>query len=144
MGVEMMGRVVVSAVIQNWDDVKQARAGERGADAVRSIRVDQALVDTGATYLGLPRRFIDLLGLQMTRERLARTTAGTVKGRIYEPVQLTVAGRDCWPEVAEVDDACPVLIGQIPLESLDLLVDPVGQRLIGNPAHGGEHMFEMY
>jgi hypothetical protein len=38
----------------------------------------------------------------------------------------------------------PPLIGQIPLEFLDFVVDPTGGRLIGNPAHGGEHMFEMY
>ena len=45
--------------------------------------------------------------------------------------------------VVEADDRCPVLIGQVPLELLDFLVDPVGQRLIGNPAHGGEHMIEV-
>jgi hypothetical protein len=37
-----------------------------------------------------------------------------------------------------------VLIGQIPLETLDFVVDPVGQKLIGNPAHGGEHIYEWY
>jgi hypothetical protein len=30
------------------------------------------------------------------------------------------------------------------LEGLDLVVDTVGQRLIGNPAHGGEHVIELY
>jgi hypothetical protein len=37
-----------------------------------------------------------------------------------------------------------VLIGQIPLEFLDLVVDLRDCRLIANPRHGGEHMFEMY
>jgi hypothetical protein len=37
-----------------------------------------------------------------------------------------------------------VLIGQIPLERLDFVVDPQGNRLIGNPAHGGEHIIEAY
>jgi hypothetical protein len=46
--------------------------------------------------------------------------------------------------VAEVPDECGVLIGQIPLEALDFVVDPVGRRLIGNPAHGGEHIIEVY
>jgi len=36
------------------------------------------------------------------------------------------------------------LIGVIPLEILDFVVDPKGQRLVGNPAHGGEQMFEMF
>jgi hypothetical protein len=44
----------------------------------------------------------------------------------------------------EVPDGVPVLIGQIPLEFLDFVVDPVRQRLIGNPAHGGEHVLELY
>lgn len=47
-------------------------------------------------------------------------------------------------DVAELPDSRPVLIGQLPLEGLDFVVDPLGQRLIGNPAHGGEHMIELY
>ena len=57
---------------------------------------------------------------------------------------LTVQGRECPMDVAEVPDDCPVLIGQVPLELLDFVVDPANQRLIGNPAHGGEQMLEMY
>ena len=41
-------------------------------------------------------------------------------------------------------DTCPVIIGYVPLELLDFVVDPKGQRLIGNPEHGGEFMFDMY
>ena len=63
---------------------------------------------------------------------------------IYEPVALTVQGRDCVVEVAELPDDCPVLIGQVPLELLDFVVDPAGRRLIGNPDHGGEHMMDMF
>ena len=44
----------------------------------------------------------------------------------------------------ELPDDCPVLIGQIPLELLDFVVDPVRQQLIGNPEHGGEHILEIY
>jgi hypothetical protein len=46
--------------------------------------------------------------------------------------------------VTEVPDDCPILIGQIPLELLDFVVDPSGQKLIGNPEHGGEHVVELY
>ena len=46
--------------------------------------------------------------------------------------------------VAEVADNCPVLIGYIPLELLDFVVDTKNQRLIGNPDHGGEFMIDMY
>jgi hypothetical protein len=39
---------------------------------------------------------------------------------------------------------CALLIGFIPLEMLDFVVDPRDQRLIGNPDHGGEWMIDMY
>jgi len=37
-----------------------------------------------------------------------------------------------------------VLIGQVPLEMLDFVVDPPGQKLIGNPDHGGKQMIDMF
>ena len=63
---------------------------------------------------------------------------------IYGPVRLTIQDRICSVDVAEIADECPVLIGYIPLENLDLVVDPKNQRLIGNPEHGGEFMIDMY
>ena len=47
-------------------------------------------------------------------------------------------------DVLEVPDGVPALIGQIPLEYLDFVVDPQSRTLIGNPAHGGEHVMEMF
>jgi hypothetical protein len=63
---------------------------------------------------------------------------------LYESVRLTIQDRFCSSDVLEVPDDAPVLIGQIPLESLDLIVDPVQRRVSGNPAHGGELIYEMY
>jgi hypothetical protein len=44
----------------------------------------------------------------------------------------------------EVPDDIPALVGQIPLEMLDLVVDLQGRRLTGNPAHNGEHILELF
>lgn len=62
----------------------------------------------------------------------------------FDAVRLVVQGRDCVAEVAEVPDGCPALIGQLPLEALDFVVDPAGQRLIVNPDDGGERMIDMF
>jgi hypothetical protein len=43
-----------------------------------------------------------------------------------------------------VPDGVPILIGQLPLEHLDFVVDMRQHALVGNPAHGGEHMYERY
>jgi len=37
-----------------------------------------------------------------------------------------------------------LLIGQVPLEILDWVVDPSGQHVIGNPEHGGEQIIEVF
>ena len=144
MEIATMGKVLVAAKIENLADLLEVRQGRLSADQVRSVNVADALVDTGATMLSLPARLIQQLGLQRHRTRTAKTTAGTVSFGIFEPVRLTVQSRDCVIEVAEVPDDCPPLIGQVPLELLDFVVDPMGQALIGNPAHDGQHMIEMY
>ena len=53
-------------------------------------------------------------------------------------------GRDCTTDVIGLPDDQPTRIGLTSLGLLDFVVDPIGQRLIGNPAHGGEHILEMY
>ena len=58
--------------------------------------------------------------------------------------RLTVQGRDCPVDITELPDGCPVLIGPIPLEAMDFVVDMPSRRLVGNPDHGGEHVIELY
>jgi predicted aspartyl protease len=144
MEIETMGKVVVAARIENLSDLFAVDKGLLRPEQVRGVEVADALVDTGASGLSMPKRLISQLGLFPFRTRQARTSAGPVTLQLYKAVQLTVQGRDCICDVAEIPDDCPVLIGQIPLEALDLVVDPAGRRLIGNPEHGGEHMIEMY
>jgi predicted aspartyl protease len=144
METSTMGSVLVPAKIESLEDLYQVDRGSLSADQVRRVEVKDALVDTGATILSMPKRLIDQLGLRPVRTRRARSSAGPVTLQVYGAVRLTVEGRDCLSDVAEVPDDCPVLIGQIPLELLDFVVDPVGRRLIGNPAHGGEHMLDMF
>jgi predicted aspartyl protease len=144
MEASTMGRTVVNAKIENLGDLYSVEQGLLTPDKVRRTEVTDALVDTGATMLSLPARLIKELGLRYHRRRRVRTSAGIIDCAIHDAVRLTVQGRDCTVDVAEVPDECPVLIGQVPLELLDFVVDPAGQKLIGNPAHGGEHMIEQY
>ena len=129
---------------QTNEDLFDAEKGLIGPDAVRSIEVHDALVDTGATGLLLPRSMIASLGLRPLRMRQARGLGGTLPMPMYRAVRLTVQGRDCAIDVGEIGDEFPVLIGQVPLELLDWVVDPRAQRLIGNPEHGGEHVMEVF
>lgn len=138
-----MGKVLVAARLENLEDVYKAAQGVLPADQVRSVEVTDALIDTGATGLLVPSKLVAQLGLSPLRTRSARTIAGTAEVTMYRAVRLTVQGRDCISDVGEIADGFSVVIGQVPLELMDWVVDPKGQRLMGNPKHGGEQMIDV-
>jgi clan AA aspartic protease len=139
-----MGKVLVTARMENIHDLLNVSQGILKPEQVRSVEVTDAFVDTGASTLCLPKRFVAQLGLKPGQRRRARTTAGTAILQSYGLVRLTIQEREWNGDVLEVPDDCPVLVGLIPLEALDFVVDPANQQLIGNPAHGGEQMVELY
>jgi clan AA aspartic protease len=140
----MMGRVTTEATIENLEDLFAVKHGSLPAEQARKVVIADALVDTGATLLSLPPSVIQQLGLAKRGTKRVRSSSGVHETPMYEAVRLTVQGRDCTMDVLEVPEGTPVLIGQIPLEHLDLVVDLRNRVLIGNPAHGGEHMYELY
>ena len=126
------------------EDLWAVKRGIASADEVRRVTVRDALVDTGATLLSVPTQLIEQLGLEKTASKRVITSTGEGEAAVYSAVRLTIQGRSCTMDVMEVPDSVPVLIGQLPLEHLDLVVDLRSRTLIGNPAHGGEHVYELY
>ncbi len=139
-----MGRVTTKASFENVLDAWEAKAGKRPLDEVRSVSIDDALVDTGCTLVGLPSDLIHQLGLEPSYLKSVRSAIGLGETTIYSAVRLTIEGRSCTTDVMELPPGVPVLIGQVPLEQLDFVIDMKTQRLVGNPEHGGEHILEAY
>ena len=137
-----MGRVVAKIKLTNYLDLKLNRLKLR-REKPRAVQTD-ALVDTGATRLYLKRSVIKALGLRKEGEVVSKTTNGTRRRSVYQAARLELMGRYGAFEVVEIDDDVPNLLGQIPLEYLDLVVDPKGQKLIPNPEHGDKQMSEEY
>jgi predicted aspartyl protease len=139
-----MGHVLSEATIENPKDRWAVEEGSLRPEQVRRVTVANALADTGATMLSLPTKLIRELGLIKTDSRKISTASGLSVADVYGAVWLTIQGRDCPLDVMEVPDSVPVLIGQIPLERLDFVVDPQGRRPIGNPAHNGEYIIDAF
>jgi predicted aspartyl protease len=137
-----MGKVIVKLKLANLFDLELKRR-KLLKGKPRSVEV-QALVDTGATRLYLQRSQIRTLGLTETGDVISKTTNGTRRRAVYAPVRLELMGRTGDFNVVEVDDDVPNLLGQIPLEYLDFIVDPKAQKLIPNPEHGDKQMSEEY
>ncbi len=139
-----MGRVTTEATLENNGDLWEVANGKLADDQVRRVVVPDALADTGATLLSLPTHLIEQLGLKKFGTRRTTTAGGSVEAAMYSAVRLTILGRQCQINVMEVPDGVPVLIGQIPLEHLDLVVNPCTRKVTGNPAHNGELISELY
>jgi clan AA aspartic protease len=120
--------------LSNFVDEERARAGDIEEAEVRALEVE-ALVDTGATMLMLPADVVARLGLREVGRRKVRYPEGRL-GDVgwVAGVRLEVLGRDgIFDALVESAGTTP-LIGQIPLEELDLHVDPKSRRLFVNPA----------
>jgi predicted aspartyl protease len=144
MEAKTVGRVLTEATMENLEDLWAVKRGLIAPEQVRQITVADALVNTGATLLSLPTRLIQQLGLSKTSSKRATSSIGLAEAAMYDAVRLTIQSRTCTMDVMEVPDSVPVLIGQLPLEHLDLVVNLRDRSLIGNPAHGGEHVYELY
>lgn len=137
-----MAKVIVRIKLTNLFDLAMfnRRLSKRSP---RQVEVS-TLVDTGTTRLYLKPAVIKKLGLQRVDAVRSQITNGEAIRFKYEPVQLELMGRKENFDVIEVSESVPNLLGQVPLEVLDLVVDSKRQKLIPNPEHGGEQMTEEY
>jgi predicted aspartyl protease len=136
-------KLLVRATLQNLEDLYQAEQGHISADEVRTIEVFDALVDIGATTLRVPSRLIAQLGLRPFGVRQICTPTGVAARQRFNAVRLTIQGRQFTCDVTEDADDKPVRIDRISLHGLDLVIDPIGQRLIGNPEHRDQDITDM-
>jgi predicted aspartyl protease len=137
-----MGKVLIKIKLTNLFDLGSQHRKLSTAKP-RSVEVE-ALVDTGATRLYLKPSVIRALGLEKVDEVISQTTNGPKKRSVYEPVRLEVQRRYGNFDVVDIGENVPNLVGQIPLEYLDFVVDPQGRKLIPNPEHGDKQMSEEY
>ncbi|MCX6903853.1 MAG: hypothetical protein NTW03_10340 [Verrucomicrobia bacterium] len=129
-----MGKVTIQFKATNYDDLAASKLKQSKRQA-RAVEME-GLVDTGAVRLYLQRRLIAKLGLHLVDRIKARTMSDRAEvRRVFSPVKLEIQGRSGTFEVVELPDTLPNIIGQIPLEHMDWVVDLKNRRLIPNPEH---------
>lgn len=130
-----MGKVVVTIEITNNKDLLKAEEKIITDAAVRFVVLENVLVDTGATTLCLPKKYIEQIGLPLAREVVVSTATGEYVTNIYSNALLKVKGRSTIVEVIELHDNAIPLLGVIPMEILGLEVDVVKHELRLLPDH---------
>ena len=101
METEIMGRVLTEAKIENLKDLWACERGLSGPEEARSITIPEALVDTGATLLSLPTRFIRQLGLkqdhkQACYQQCRADSGGHVRCRAADDSEIAPARSMFW------------------------------------------------
>jgi predicted aspartyl protease len=124
-----MGQVITTITITNRIDKVLHERGFITSEEVRSLTVNNALVDTGATMLCLPASTVGQLGLTLGGETNIETTAGLKKARIFRDVELTISGRQGTFDCVELTEVSFPLLGVTPMEILGLEPDLVSQTL---------------
>ena len=124
-----MGKVFTNLTVINRADQIRAEDGTISPDKIRSITLNNVLVDTGATTLCLPRDAIAQLGLKLFKEVDVATAMGIGKARIFRDASISLFGREGTFECLELAASGDPLLGVIPLELLGLEIDLKNQTL---------------
>ncbi len=139
---EKMGLVTATITVTNLvDEILQERGFITDSE-VRSITLENVIVDTGATRLCLPALIIERLGLTLDEEVEVKTAAGIQKARLFKRLSLAVGERKGEFNCMELPGGEDPLLGLIPLESLGLQPDIIKQELIFLP-HRGQNTYHL-
>jgi clan AA aspartic protease len=129
-----MGMVRTEITLKNAVDVINAETGIVKEKEVRQMTV-RALVDTGAWTLVINEDIREKLGLAV-RKSAAGTLADGSKMfyNLAGPLEINWKERMANLDALILPNADEVLLGAIPLEAMDLMVDPRKEEVVG--AHG--------
>jgi len=124
-----MGKIFTTLTVTNRIDQANAKNGLIPEEKVRSIRLENVLVDTGATTLCLPGEAIAKLGLELLEEVQVATAGGFQKARIFRDASIALLGREGSFECLELPGGKDALLGVIPMEALGIEPDLSNQTL---------------
>ena len=132
-GGKEMGYVYADIELTNEDDVALNRGGHLPEDQIKKVTT-RALVDSGAYDLIINQEVQEQLKLRVRGKRLIKLADETVvEVDIVGPVEVRFEDRTTSVRALVLPDTEEVLLGAIPLEGLDVIIDPLRERLLVNP-----------
>jgi len=130
-----MGNVFAEITVKNAEDITRAHDGYVAENDVRTVTLT-AMVDTGATTLVINEDIFNQLGLSVMDKRFINLAGGArMECKITSPVVIHWKNRFALVSAVVLPEGKP-LLGVIPLEFMDLIVDPTRRELVG--ANGDE------
>lgn len=132
-GEKRMGLVYAQIELISGDDLALNRRGFLPAEQIKRLNVN-ALVDSGAYMLVVNQHVKEQLDLPVLEEQTARLAdESEVRVEVVGPVEVRFENRSTTVRAMVFPGDAEVLLGAIPMEDMDVLVDPKQGRLIVNP-----------
>jgi clan AA aspartic protease len=131
-----MGTVYTEITLKNAGDKIRVQYGIIREQDLHQTTVT-AMVDTGAGTLIINEEVRQKLALEVKGLRRTELADGTKQVyQVTEPVEIHWKGRETACPALVLPVANDILLGAIPLEDMDLIVNPARRELVG--AHGEE------
>ena len=128
-----MGHVYADITLENSVDVAFAQRGDIPLENVRKMEV-KALIDSGARTLTINEKIAEQLGLPVRRQVEVVLADGSYRKCDYVgPVNIYFENRFSGCHALVLPGADEILLGVIPLEEMDVLIDPLSEKLVVHP-----------
>lgn len=127
-----MGIVYADIELTNGDDLAFFRRGHLSEEQIHRCSV-RAMVDSGATMLAIPeliKKQLDLQPINQLESQLADGSASMFE--VVGPVEVRFQNRRTSVDALVVPGSDVVQLGAIPMEGMDVLINPKRERLIVN------------
>lgn len=129
-----MGLIYAEIELISGEDLVLSRRGYLPESQIKRVTVN-ALVDSGSYMLAINEKIKKQLDLPKVDEQIAELAEGSlVKLEIVGPIDVRFENRSTTCRAMVLPGDSEVLLGAIPMEDLDVLIEPRQQRLIVNPA----------
>lgn len=133
MELENMGLVYANIELISSDDLALVRRGYLSEEQIRRVTVS-AMVDSGANMLTIPDFIKKQLDLRPVGHLEAELADGfSIPLEVVGPIEVRFQNRRTSVEALVVPNRTTVLLGAIPMEGMDVLIDPKRERLMVNP-----------
>ena len=130
-----MGLIYADIELINGGDLEMVRRKLMDQDEVKRMRVT-ALVDTGSLMLAINENIQEQLQFPVVEKRKAQMANGSIiECEVVAPVEIRFKNRQTTCRAMVLPGDSEVLLGAIPLEDMDVLIDAQRQELIVNPDH---------
>lgn len=130
-----MGLVYADITLINGEDLVLAKRHYIGEDEIKKMNVSM-LVDSGAYNMAINESIKMQLGLDVKEISRAQLADGSIQEyEVVGPIEVRFKNRRCTVDAFVLKGENEPLLGAIPMEAMDVLINPRSQELVVNPDH---------